>query len=284
MKYNDNQIINNQQSININNSFEKINTQQIEDLQELYDKLLVQKNLMLTNNSDHSLDKLISSTNRHLDSLAKLINTLVVSPNFSSNNYTKHHIQNVNNIAYPHFRPYINQPIAMHPEYFGSMPNTTEPNPNSTPINPEFNLPNTNNNPPNIDENQTQPPFDNDRQNIIKNPTLDEIKNNNDNSTINQPRRRNSPLQSNILSTIAKTIFGGRVKAKNLISEDKYRNRFHNIATQSDSCNPRKKMVTNELDILRLLLLYIALRPHNRHIGILSSIASEQLEILTYLI
>lgn len=45
-------------------------------------------------------------------------------------------------------------------------------------------------------------------------------------------------------------------------------------------CDPHKKMVTNELDIIRLLLLYMALRPNCPYTYRLCTIAQEHLEIL----
>lgn len=50
-----------------------------------------------------------------------------------------------------------------------------------------------------------------------------------------------------------------------------------NVATM---CEPRRQLYTNQLDIIRLLLLYMALRPNNHHCHRICNITLSQFEVL----
>lgn len=268
MEYKDDQLLNDYQSKNYNNSLNKISIQEQQDLSELYDKLSNQKKMMEENNNDHSYDTIIDTTTKHLNTLYNLINSdkSPITSGFSIHPTSKYYIQQMDNIPYPHLRPSINNPTSDLPQ-------------NNLNTTPNFDIPNSENNQ-NPSSNITQPPLTNINPDNIKNTP----ENRSNNSSSNKNRRRNSPLQSNILSTIAKTIFNKRISKKNIITDDKYRNRFHNTFIQTSSCNPHRKIVTNQLDILRLLLLYISLRPRCRQIDCLTTIANEQYEILVTMI
>lgn len=49
-------------------------------------------------------------------------------------------------------------------------------------------------------------------------------------------------------------------------------------------CDPHKKLITNELDIIRLLLLYMALKPHCPYTHRICTLAQEHLEVLGELV
>jgi len=92
------------------------------------------------------------------------------------------------------------------------------------------------------------------------------------------PLRRN-PLQSSILAIFSKAISLRKNKNQSNTEELHDRNRFHRVIT-TDNCCPKRKWITNQLDLLRLLTLYISLKPHCKHISAISHIASEQFEML----
>jgi len=261
MEYNDNQIIPSHSTNILNEAYQKNITEEINDLIEIHSSLVKQRDFMLTNNSQNNYDSLIEKTNRHIES----INTIIKStaPHSTQNPKTK--IAQVENSPQPHLRPYINSTNnfdtnnSVNNEYLGN----------------EINLPNTNNNIPNIQPNL---PLDS-SESIETTPRPD-----NNQTNIRNNRNRTSPLQGNVISYLARAIFGKKIKSKNIIIEDYHRNRFHNNLSLVSTCQANKKIVTNQLDILRLLLLYISLRPHCRFIRSLSNITFEQMEILTELI
>ena len=269
--------------------------------------MLNQRQYIYDNNADHSLDNILDTTNRHIRMLSAIL------PNTTNPNHlqTTRHLSSVTEpIAYPQYRPYINN---------GSTPPNTQPN-NSANNQPNNTQPNNqpNNTQPNTD-NTTIPPLAPD--NRPSTPQADQpnnngnTPNNNSNSSNNQPNpntnngatppttqpnrtTRNSPLQSGILSNIARAIFGRKIRTNTIVANN-YRNRFHNSTISQPSstlisnptepstkiqhspCQPHRKMITNECNILRLILLYIALHPHCPHNPTLSTIAEERVRLLT---
>ena len=301
--YNDNQIIDNTSSLMLNQKYQQSTTASTQDLLELYNQMLNQRQYLANNNADHSLDNILETTDRHISMLRTIIPTT--------------HTMETKTIPYPHYRPYINNG--------GTAPYIPLPNGNNSTNNGR---PNTDNLLPNIDDIPTPPQSPDNRPNT---PQVDQpnnngnTPNNNSNSGNNQPNpntnngaippstqpnrtTRNSPLQSGILSNIARAILGRKIRP-NIIVADNYRNRFHNTiqeltsnstpitqpnnttishknlhpstAAQHHHCDPCRKIVTNECNILRLILLYIALHPHCNRIQLLSTIAEERVQILS---
>lgn len=55
----------------------------------------------------------------------------------------------------------------------------------------------------------------------------------------------------------------------------------HDSPFEDERCDPREKCITNQLDILRMMLLFMALRPNCRYLPRICRIASTQLDILS---
>lgn len=285
MNYNDNQLSNNTQINSLSQSYILAEQERAQDLINLYDKMIDQREYLYQNNSDHAYDNLIESTNNHLNSLQSIIGTFQLRSRQVST-----YAIDIN--AQPHYRPYINSPTSTRDTL-----NNQANNSNLDRI--PSRLPNTNNNIPNIDNQLELPNLNQDRQfdnqtgdnssSLPNNntPTTDNGSNNqsiNRNNTSNSRTQRNSPLQSRYLSSIVKSIFGKKLRSQILIQEDKYRNRFHNVVIQTSRCNHHKKIITNECDILRLLLLYITIHPHCRYTCQLSEMAEVRIRMLSELI
>ena len=302
--YNDNQIIDNTSSLMLNQKYQQSTTASTQDLLELYNQMLNQRQYIADNNTDHSLDRILDTTDQHIRMLSAIL------PNTTDPNHpqtTRHQSTATEPIAYPQYRPYINNG--------GTAPYIHLPNSNNSTNNGR---PNTDNLLPNIDDIPTPPQSPDNRPNT---PQADQPNNNgnnpnnNSNSSNNQPNpntnngatppstqpnrtTRNSPLQSGILSNIARAIFGRKIRP-NIIVADNYRNRFHNSTISQPSstlisnptepstkiqhspCQPHRKMITNECNILRLILLYLTLHPHCPHNLTLSTIAEERVRLLT---
>lgn len=89
---------------------------------------------------------------------------------------------------------------------------------------------------------------------------------------INQTKR-NRPMQSSIFASIFKKF---PIK-NNEIYDDGYRNKYHIIAL--NDCVSSQKIKTNQIDIIRLLLLYLTLNPTCRYCSRIASITCDQFEI-----
>lgn len=268
-QYNDSLVANNKQAQLMSNDYQHNEQTKEQDLLNLCEELRRQREYMFSNNSDHSLDNLIESTDNHIS----ILNTMLNKKSVKS-------YQLEPNTPQPHLRPYIPNNIYNN-EYNNNInngSNSTQPIPPNTNNGDNNNSqpngigrPNTNNNVPNTNNDNTPTPPTNEAESIPRN-----IRNR---ARLNS---RSSPLQSG-LASIARAIMG-RFKPINRIYDDQYRNRFHNTVVESASCNPHNKLITNECNILRLLLLYITLHLHCRHCSTLSTIANDRLGILMQLI
>ena len=97
------------------------------------------------------------------------------------------------------------------------------------------------------------------------------------NTTVTR-QQRSSPMQSNPFASFFKSVFGLK-QPRIIIREDGYRNRFHNIVIQSE-CDPHRKCITRQVDILRMIMLFVALNPHCIFLPKICNIASNQLDLL----
>ena len=293
-QYNDSQVASNQQAQLMSNDYQHNEETKEQDLLNLYEELRKQREYMFSNNSDHSLDNLIESTDNHIS----ILNTMLGQKSVKS-------YQAEPNTPQPHLRPYIPNNIynSKYNNNINNGSNSTQPIPPNTNNGDNNNSqpngsgrPNTNNNVPNLNNDISPQPKPN--NNIGLPNTNNNVPNTNNDNTppTNEaefpPRNirnrtrinsRSSPLQSRIAS-IARAIMGRFKPINRIYEEDQYRNRFHNIVVESASCKPHNKLITNECNILRLLLLYITLHPHCRHCSTLSTIANDRLGILMQLL
>ena len=93
-------------------------------------------------------------------------------------------------------------------------------------------------------------------------------------------RKRNSPMPSTRIASFIQSLLGKRKKNIDMnIHADNPQNRFHNIELMQH-CHPRNRIESSQIDIIRLLLLYMALRPNCRYISRLAHIASDQFNVL----
>ena len=169
-----------------------------------------------------------------------------------------------------------------------------------------------NENESNLTPTPTQPPLDNTQA-----PNMDITPpNNNEQSDSNLPpqnsTKRNSPMQGSALSNIIKqlNVGAGRLLGKkctrNVAQSKVDKEGFDELSggffpypvppdypphhknkkrpNLGDGCEPHDIALSNQCDIVRLILLYMMLRPNCRYISRLSSVACDQFEILQLLI
>ena len=88
--------------------------------------------------------------------------------------------------------------------------------------------------------------------------------------------RRGRPMQSFSLANIIKKFALNQKKEDRNLYPLK-QNKYHVII--SNTCRTLKSLQTNQIDIIRLLLLYLTLRPNCKYTSILSTIANDQFDI-----
>lgn len=268
MKYNDFIMLNEKDYQAMKQSYDKIQANEIRDLNEILNKMKDQKESLLQNNTDSRYDRIIEKLDDNISELETMIST-------SSQSF-----------AYSPKSP----EIPSIPNFLKKL-NTTkldlnDPNGAISPvrgtceINNHMNSSNLDSNTPiDYNLNNTLEPYENNINYEFRQPSP-AVENSTQSTT-----KRNSPMQGSIISNLVKKInLNFRTNNKSNIDADPYRMRFHNTQILNvESCQPRNKLFTNQIDIIRLILLYMILRPNNRHISRLASIANDQFEMLLQL-
>lgn len=99
--------------------------------------------------------------------------------------------------------------------------------------------------------------------------------------------KRNFPMPGSILYRLTQSLFVKRhsqqVKS-NMRPNMPPWNPPHFPPFENEMCDPREKCVTNQLDILRMMLLFMTLRPNCRYMPRICRIASTQLDILSEMV
>lgn len=341
--YNDFQLADNQSIIAMRQKFDEAENLELQDLREIYDKMLEQRENLLKSNHDGKLNKALEKMEKCIRETSEVLQKESLSAQQKKTTYSQfsHHkhltphsgyramslqallksqaLQNSPDGAYGripsanemnrHSTGVGNVPPASstHPmplvptpnNNMGNTPSTTPPT-NNTPNTPPPSNGNMGSTPPNNMNGNTN----NNIGNAQPNMGLDTPLNNgggqngfnNSNSGANtgettppivnqNTRKRNSPMQGSIISRLAKSLFVNSKASKLQYNIPlKHRNRFHNVISQSEDCHPRRRLITNQIDLIRLLLLFTALRPNCRHLSKVARIANTQLEVLMEII
>ncbi|MGN0961577.1 MAG: hypothetical protein ACI4PF_05210 [Christensenellales bacterium] len=304
--YNDFQIADTLSMKAMRQKFDEVQGLETQDLNEIYNKLVEQKNNLIENNSQGQLNNAITKIDESIKAIGEIINKnsqyeiskISQKSDRKNSAYKAFSLQSVlkqvlNPISSPdgaYGKIRSEQEMAMHSS--SSTPDTTESPYLSSPISPITNEPNetpqdesligeTQPNDSTNDNNASMP-----RQNGVNTSPLPNM-----NNAISPPtnrnettRKRNSPMQGSFISRLTKSLFVNKQKNDIYNIPLKYRNRFHNIAIQSEECSPKHRLVSNQIDLIRLLLLFIALRPNCRYLSKVAKIANTQLEILMELV
>lgn len=231
-------------------NYDKILISETQDLQEIHAKMLEQRARLLANNTDSRYDSIITKLDSNISELGHIINNnksniLYKAPMIplsrGINSNTIRFVQNNEEVISP-IRS--KKEIERHNRYNGVI--------NNPPINM-----------PSDDVGRNPSP-------AMPNTT-----------PIVNTHKRNSPMQSNPLSNLIKQFnLSWKKSKKQIISEDTHRNRFHNISIAHKKCEPHDIIIGSQIDIIRLLLLYIALRPNCKYLSRIAHITNEQFESL----
>ena len=238
MNYNDSKLANDTECLKIKRNFDSIKSLENDDLNEIYTKLHNQYNNLQELNKNGEYSELLNKTKNNLDELSRLLKNNIVYTNQSPNNNT-----------------------------YGKIPSMAEMNAhnNSADNNSITPIPQTPSNS-NSDNFDTAVPAPNVPNNFNQQPSTQRRTN------------RQSPLQSNILSSILKGISIKSKKVNPLALND--RNKFHRDCP-NNYCNPKRKFVTNQLDLIRLLLIFMSLRPTCHYHQCLCRISNDQFSVLS---
>ena len=297
-EYNDHRLASESTHNVMRQKFDESMEMEIRDLEDIYEKMLEQKKQIESSNSNGSLNSALKTTDENINELQSLIRKYALkSQQFKSRFELQKNPQSSGKFSFNNIKSF-NLPESVH----GKIPSSEEisrhasldaihqPNLGVPPSNNAGQMPENGAIPPNLREpnlnTENGPSMPNSSNNITSPDTAISPRNN---EVPSRNSRRRNPMQGNILSAFAKALFlkNKANKENNLFSTniqpiiaDHRQNRFHNIIVQGEGCDPRRKLITGQVDLLRLLILFIALRPHSRYCSRIASIASSQFDVL----
>lgn len=229
-------------------NYDKILISETQDLQDIHSKMLEQRANLLASNTDSRYDSIITKLDSNINELGNIIsnnqsNILYKSPLIPLSRGIKSNPINVAQTDEAISPIRSREEIERHNRYNGVINNPS-------------------NNIPSDDVGRNPSPAM---------PITSPVNTN----------KRNSPMQSNPLSNLIKQFnLSWKKSKKQIISEDTHRNRFHNISIAHKKCEPHDIIIGSQIDIIRLLLLYLALRPNCKYLSRIAHITNEQFESL----
>lgn len=248
----------------IQQSFSEKSLHEVEDLQEIQNKMLEQKNNLSKKNIDGRYDEILDQLSRNIEEIGKIISnekrTLSTQKNLLKSNENRKYYQ---------MQMLLNTDPTSPSPYRGK---TEMENINTYTPNNDLNI------TPNISNGDT----------LLPRETFDTINSNNPSDISTNPidqerervtRKRNSPLQSNFISNIIAK-FNLNKKRSNINSiPNENKMKFHNISILHHSCGRYPSEVGCQVDLMRLLFLFLATRPYSRHRDFICSLATSQFEV-----
>ena len=246
-------------------NYDRILESETTDLIDIYNKMLEQKSNLLKFNADSRYDSIIDKLNSNITELSNII---------SNNN---------SNILYSP----KSQEIPQIRGLFGHNVHTTQEDGAISPVRSREeierhntylnrdsispNLPNNNISLPEQNTSTPSPALPNDDNNM-------RVPGNRPATTT----KRNSPMQSSFVSNLIRQFnLNWKKPKKQLIIADNHRNRFHNVGVlHKKNCEPHNMLMGSQIDIIRLLLLYLALRPNCKYLSRIATITNDQFETL----
>lgn len=286
MKFDDYKILSDRDYTIMKQNYDTLIQSETNDLNEILDKLYKQRQNLIDLNQNHKFDDMLEKIDNNISDIESIIgsNQKIASTKQSCE------IPHYWGLKKPSKQDINSDNTNGNNSFSDFLDNEYKNNPIPTPTQPSLD----NNLAPNID---ITPP------------------NNNEQSETNLPAqnttKRNSPMQGSALSNIIKqlNVGAGRLLGKKhthnaTIKVDKEgfgdltggffpypvppdfppRHKNKKRPNLGDGCEPHDIALSNQCDIVRLILLYMMLRPNCRYISRLSSVACDQFEILQLLI
>lgn len=294
MNYDDNLLADKNASVHISKDFYHIQSQNINELKEIVHKMNMQKTDLIADNNGGKYDILIKKMSQNIADLEKVISNHFKQNLSPNKNYFAHKFNLQNFILSPNRLSPVRsrEEMIAHGDYVpNNSDNVITPNENST------NIPNNNESlSPNLENNLSNPVTDTPNTPNNNGLPLDLV--NNSDSLVSPPtgktrtnniRRR--PLRSNFFATFAKKLnlnlfnLNNRLSTHNANLVDKsqnqfkFNNRFHNVEILYHECNHVDYLKSNQINIIRLLILYLTICPTCRHHSLIAEIANCQFDI-----
>lgn len=283
--YNDFQLADNLSAKAMRQKFDSIQGLETQDIREIYEKLTEQRDFLNKNNPNGRYDKIITKIDESITEMGGILNKSTSStPTFKATSLGSFGSRKKG------FCLNSSIPDASNGAY-GKVPHEEE-------ISEHIDLP-TNKTSPSLEEDTPHPD--------TTSPTPQRV----------NTYKRNSPMQGSIISRLAQSLFLGRPKSNTNTQTSYPNNRFHNTPADKSiiqhtymgedfawydgpnidrppypqypqkpfppeppRCKPHEKCVTNQMEILRLMLLFMALRPTCRYLPRICRVANTQLDIL----
>ena len=318
MNYNDSQIMSDDTYIRCQSAYEKLSANNIHDLREILEKLESQKKAIISANLPSNNSQILDGINESILGLKNILHSTTYTTQKSNSPSSKQGLKFTQSISTPNVDtpPYTyseNRSDSISEYMGGKVPNLPDYNtPNNPPfitpespqnIVPESNLSDTSQSPTNV----TVP-----SDNIAPN-----------NRTENRARisSRSCPQQGSIIAKLlsqfkvnsgAKVSYINRtakepstghtahsihseILHKNSDSISTYNYPYHkpnyehnlksnHYSKSSHHCSPEQDILSRQIDIVRLLILYLQLRPTYPYCYRICSITSTQFDILSSLI
>lgn len=212
MKFNDYKLINDKESIALNNTYSKIVKQEVDDLNEILEKMYKQRDILEKESSKELVVPILKKLNEDIHKLEEIVH---------NNSYSK-----VFDTTY------------------------------------SLSIPSSHKKVRKLDEERLSP-----YRSIEENEGYL-------NTPIRTRQQRGRPLQSLGVINLFKN-FGIK---KNPLNNEVFDNRLRYHTVITTTCHPHKQIVNNQIDIVRLLLLYMLLRPTCKYMPIIASITNNQFE------
>ena len=227
-------------------NYDRILENETSDLQEIHKKMVEQRNNLVSHNIDSRYDRIILKLNSNIMELSQIIannnsNIFYKSPLLPLSRENNKYSPKIAQTDSVAISPIRSKEEIEAHENFNNLPANNQPN-DDVGIRPSPAMPN------------------------------------------NMPAttsKRNSPMQGNLISNLIKQFnLNWKRAKKQVVSDDFHRNIFHNIGIMHKKCEPSDIIIGTQLDIIRLLILYIALRPNCKYLSRIANITNDQFESL----
>ena len=307
MKYDDYARLSDENYKIMKQSYENVITEETADLQEILEKLIKQRKTLHSNNSDNKYDEMLEKLDNNIADLNSLISgnlSQVASKNsaFIPNYYgLRSKKLDLGNDAISPIRSH--QEMLSHGDIAPTQPST--PSDNNQNGNSDSNIPQNGTTTPNTPK-RNSPMQGSALSNIIKqlNVGANRILGcNRKQRTINSNNLASQNTQVSSQNHYNKTTQNpnnsqSQIRPSNLsemnnifmpypMTPPKYdymhRPPHHPRPNMSHGCKPHDIILSDQCDIVRMILLYMMLRPNCRYISRLCNVANDQFEILQLL-
>ena len=233
MKFNDYKLSSENECEMLKKSYSQVLKQEVDDLNEIVEKMLSQKENLEKQNVDGRYSEIIEKLTEDINKLKNIVHSTIHSKK-DFTNYTLSVPSSYRKISK------LNDPAVV------------------TPIR-------------SIEENEKHEEY---MENLIPNNTPNIPAPSPQPSKPATTSKRSRPMHSGSIINLFAKLALNKKSARRLAPIDRWR--YHTIITTS--CHPKQQLLHGQIDIIRLLLLYLTLRPTCKYMSVVASITHDQFE------